>query len=507
VTLVAVPFALGVIVLAVAVLLRAAPRVVWPQYQGTDAYYHHAYIRLIRETGHRLPRRNPRIVGPGNHAYPALFHWLLSFLPPRQVRWVDRFGGVTGDLVVGGATSGLLCALGVVDIGTAVAAAGLYLLLPGLILPHIGPRAFTLTPRVWGQTFYALGVVCWIAADAYPQAWIISVLPLALMLLTSKFAVQNLVFVAPLAALLMGRYEPLLASAAAVVLALLLFRAMFVRQLVGQIGHLTWYLRRNQEMVAHRSNWRALVGALRALDMRRFAAEALWHNPLVSGLIRHFPLVLALGLARSSELTSAPGGFALALTLAAVVPWLVTAFGPARILGESERYLEFAAPAAWVLLWAANPSPAIVGLIVVSVLVGYSATTIFMHRTQTGFGGKEEADIAQVLADDAVLLCLHDPESYYFLATTEVRLVKYNGDLTAFGDAGRFIAQFFWRYPYVDPARLPDLIRDGGVTHVLENRRGRARLVAQSGRDYDIAGLDAVHRNDAYVLYSVRPSA
>lgn len=499
------PLWLGMVVLAIAIVLRVLPRLVWPRYHGTDAYYHQAYIRLIRETGHRLPQQNPRITGPGRHAYPALFHWALSFFNPGQVRWFDRFGGALGDLIVAVATSAVLYVHGAADLGQAFAVAGLYLFLPGLVLPHIGPRAFTLTPRVWGQAFYALAVVCWLVAETVPQAWALSVLPLALMLLTSKFAVQNLVFITPVVAVVTGRYEIALVAIAAAVLALVLFRAMFVRQLVGQLGHLTWYFRRNQGMVAHRNNWRALVDALRAANLRRLLVESLWHNPLVSGLVRHFPLILAIGLAWSS-----PGNYELALAFAlswvALVPWFLTAFGPARILGESERYLEFAAPAGWMLLWFTHPSPLVIAVVSLACLGGYVATVVFMSRTHRGFGSDAEGEVAHVLARerDVTLLCLHDPESYYFLAATDARLAKYNGDLTAFGDAGRFIARFFWRYPYVDPRSLKDLIEEGDVTHVLENRRGRDRFVASAGTDYDMTGLQEIFRNQAYVLYAAR---
>lgn len=501
------PLWVGMVVLATAIVLRVLPRLVWPRYHGTDVYYHQAYIRLIRETAHRLPQQNPRINGPGRHAYPALFHWALSFLKPGQVSWFDRFGGALGDLIVAVATSAVLYVLGATDVGAALAVAGLYLLLPGLILPHIGPRAFTLTPRVWGQAFFALAVACWLVGETVPQAWALSVLPLALMLLTSKFALQNLVFITPIVVVATGRYEIALVAIAASVLALVLFRAMFVRQLVGQLGHLTWYFRRNQGMVAHRNNWRALVDALRAVSLRRLLTEGLWHNPLISGLVRHFPLILAIGLA-SSRPANFEVALAFALTWVALVPWFLTAFGPARILGESERYLEFAAPAGWMLLWLAHPSPLVIVLVSVACLGGYVATLVFMSQTHRGFGSDAEGEVAQALAQEreVTLLCLHDPESYYFLAATDVRLAKYNGDLTAFGDAGRFIARFFWRYPYVDPRYLTDLIEEGDVTHVLENRRGRERFVASAGTDYDMTGLHEVFRNQAYVLYAVRPA-
>ncbi len=503
-TATALPLWIGGVSLVLAVFLRALPRVLWPNYQGTDAYYHLAYIRLIRDTGHRLPRGNPRISGPGEHAYPALFHWLLSYFTARAVRWVDRFGGVLGDLLVAVGVSGVLFSSGTIDPGAALVAAALYLLLPGLVLPHIGPRAFTLTPRLWGQVFYALAILCWLVADSYPQAWLLSVVPLAPMLLTSKFAMQNIIFVAPIAALLMGRLEPLAVAIGAAALALILFRGMFVRQLVGQVGHLRWYLRRNLEMIAGRGNWSALASAVAAGDIRQLAVEAIWQNPIVSGLLRHFPIVVALLLVLRNGTGGVVGDIALAVTLAALVPWILTAFGRMRVLGESERYLEFAAPAALVLLWTAQIGGHLLFALVAAAFLSYVATLVFMARTGTLLGNKDLDDLVPHLTNDGTtLLCLHDPESYYFLANTGVRLMKYNGDLTAFGDAGRFIERFFWRYPYVDPRALKDLIEEGGVDFILENRRGRARLVALSGLDYDLGGLNEVGRNDSYALYSV----
>jgi len=497
------PLAWGVLVLALAVVLRILPRLLWANHRGTDAYYHLAYIRLIREDRHRLPRRNPRILGPGVCSYPALFHWLLSFLPPGGVRAVDRFGGLAGDLIVGLAASLLLREWGVLGAGGALAVAGLYLLLPGLTLPHIGPRAFTLTPRVWAQVLFALGAGCWILAQGTPWLWWLSIMPLAAMLLMSKFAVQNLLFVAPLAALILWRVEPLAATVGAFALALALFRGMFVRQIVGQVGHLRWYVRHNLDMLAPRENWRRLGATLASFDLGGFLVEALWHNPIVSGLVRHFPIVLALVLVATSE-GRGPDPVTLAMTLAAFVPWLVTAFGKARVLGESERYLEFAAPAGWLLLWAAMPGPVLTLLLAVVFLVAYAATLAFTARSDRLLNDDDLQDVARHLTEepDAVLLCLHDPESYFFLAETDLRVVKYNGDLTALGDGGRFVERLFWRYPYVDPGELDSLIEEGRVHFVLEHRRGRRRLVeASGGTDYATGGWPVACENATFVLY------
>ncbi len=509
-TSVDLPVWAGALALVLAIGLRALPRLLWPSHRGTDAYYHLAYIRLIRETGHRLPRRNPRILGSGEHSYPALFHWLLSFLPPAGIRIVDRFGGLAGDAVVALGASAILLAWGVLDSGGALAVAGLYLMLPGLTLPHIGPRAFTLTPRVWAQVLYALAAGCWLLAVETPWLWWLSMVPLGLMLLLSKFAVQNLLFAAPLTALILWRDEPIATSLGGFVLALLLFRGTFVRQLVGQYGHLRWYVRHNLDMLAHRENWKAMVAALTSFDLGRLAVEALWHNPVVSGLVRHFPIVLALVLVVSTADAAQYDEVALALTLAAFVPWFVTAFGRTRVLGESERYLEFAVPAAWILLWTAMPGTGLALALAAVFVIAYGATIAFMARADRTLNDHDLQDVAAYLAPhgDAVLLCLHDPEAFFFLAETDLRLMKYNGDLTSLGDGGRFVERFFWRYPYVNPAQLGSLIEEGNVDFVLEHRRGRQRLVeASGGIDYATDALSVVRDNPSFVLYRTKRSA
>lgn len=493
--------------LLAAVVLRALPRLRWPDWQGTDAYYHLAYIRLIRDTGHRLPRRNPRILGPGEHAYPALFHWLLSFAGAGTVRFMDRFGGLVCDLATALVLAAYLAVVHGLPSAWAGVSAALFVLAPGLILPHIGPRAFTLTPRCWAQLLFALAIVCWLNGLTVPAWFVWSVLPLALMLLTSKFAVQNLVFVAPVAAVLVGRWEPLVASVAAFALAWALFHGMFVRQLKGQLGHLRWYVRHNLDMVAHRRNWRAIAEAVAARDLRRLLEEVAWHNPLTSGLLRHFPLVVALIFAATAR-NGVELHLATALVLAAVPPWLITAFGRARILGESERYLEFAEPAAWILLWAAAPAaawPWLAFALAAVFLAGYAATWRFLAESHRHLSDRDATDIVAQFGGepDAVLLCLSDPESYFFLACSELRLCKYNGDLSAFGELGEFLPWFFWRYPHVHPRHLAEIIARYRVDFVLVNRRGRARLVSESGMDYDLSGLVPIHRNETFELYRV----
>ena len=142
-------------------------------------------------------------------------------------------------------------------------------------------------------------------------------------------------------------------------------------------------------------------------------------------------------------------------------------------------------------------------------LLGYAAALAFMARSNSRMSDGELRDVATYLPADGetVLLCLHDPESYYFLAASDVRLCKYNGDLSAFGPLGAFLPWFFWRYPFVHPEHLDAIVAEHGVRYVLLNKRGRERLVTQSHMDYDLTGFELLHENDGFGLYRTGAAA
>lgn len=512
-----VPAPVGWGLLLVAVALRLVPRLLWPNLQGSDVYYHFAYVRLIRESGRRVPLRHPRILGPGVFGYPALYHWLLSFLSPGAIRLLDRLGGVAFDLVPAALASWLLWRVGAADAGAAAALAGLYLVAPGLTLFHIGPRAFSATPRIFAQTLYALAILVWLMSlppvEALSQtaAAAIAAALFAAILLSSKFGLQNLLFALPVASLLGDVVPLLLALVAAFPLALLLSGGFLLRQLRGQYDHLAWYLKLNRAFVAHRANWRRLAEALRRGRFGEFVVEAAWHNPLLSGFVRHLPLFLAVALALRSDgpPLDAQQQAALAFALAALPPWLITAFGPFRILGESERYLEFAFPAAWLLLWSAAPPDARMWLFIafaLGFLAVYAANLRVLAIAAARADGALLDEVAATLRRfrAPVLLCLHDPESYRFLWDTDARLCKYNGDLSLRGEAGAFLAWFFWRYPHVHPGRLSEICARYGVDTILLKRQAARRLEEQFGAGYPLAGWEVVFENGAYQLYRRR---
>lgn len=498
--------------------LRALPRILWPGLEGTDSWYHRLYMDLIRDSGHRIPDRHPRILGPGHFTYPALFHWMLSFAPAGVVTAVDRFGGLVLDLAAGALLSWVLWAGGHVGAAGAVGLTALYMLLPGLTLFHIGPRGFSLTPRVFAQTLYAVTLVVLLSGTGRTSdagVWTAAVggtVLLALVYLAAKFPLQNVVLVFPLVSAATLDPTWILVAAAAFPVAHLLSRGFFWTQLRGQYDHLRWYYLLNRDFIGHRHNWGRILAALRARDLRALVVEAAWHNPVLSGLARHVvPVFAAIGVAVAvGDPTASPVGAALlALTCAALVPWLLTAFDPFSILGESERYLEFATPPAWLLLWTTLPATATGAtflLITAVAVAAYVVNLSVMGMADRAFGMAEVRQTARFVADQPapVVLCLQVSETPLFVySCPEARFADLNGTLSLRGEAGEFLAWFLWRYPHVHPDRLPEIVARFGVTLIVERLPASRRLADQFGRGYDLraAGFAPVFRNAGYVVH------
>jgi hypothetical protein len=510
--------ALAVAFLMAVLSLRALPRIVWPDLEGTDSWYHRLYMDLIRDNGHRIPDRHPRILGPGHFTYPALFHWLLSFAPAGLVTMIDRFGGLAFDLVTGALLSSVLWAGGHVGGPEAIGLTALYMLLPGLTLFHIGPRGFSLTPRAFAQMLYAIAVIALLDGVGREPgigvvvATLVGTVLLALVYLAAKFPLQNIVLVFPLVSAVTWNPIWIVAAMAAFPVAYLTSGGFFWTQLRGQFDHLRWYYVLNRAFISHRHNWGRILATLRSRDLRAFVMETVWHNPVLSGLVRHVVPVfgaIAVALAGGDLAASPVRDALLALTCLALVPWILTSFDPFSILGESERYLEFATPPAWLLLWTALPTTATDGVFIMIAAVAfatYIANLYVMGMANRAFGVAEARQTAGFVAryPAPVVLCLQTSETPLFVhACPDARFADLNGTLSLRGEAGTFLAWFLWRYPHVHPDRLPEIVERFEVTLIVERLSAGRRVADQFGRAYDFQsiGFSPIFHNAGYAVY------
>jgi hypothetical protein len=210
--------------------------------------------------------------------------------------------------------------------------------------------------RISSAAFVLFAVVASAIGDTPSAALAVAAATLAL--ISAIFARQLLCFVTPLLALLLLSVGPLAELAVALLCALLLSRAHFLRGLKQTVLQWRDYARHTKRSPAVRGSliwfpdWRWLWEV--RFHPREFLRRALQYEPARS-ILRYPEITLAFGLSVAAALTQHGSlravalGFAAAI-VAAIVVYVATTTERLNHLGESYRYLEyglyFIAPAA-----------------------------------------------------------------------------------------------------------------------------------------------------------------
>jgi hypothetical protein len=500
---------LGAPAVLLAVLVRLCLARLAQPILGTDVLFHRWYTEAIRANGHRVPRRHRSVLGPGENTYPALLHVVLSWLPRATARRLEG----QWFLVLFDAIPALLLAWQLVEHTTldpnlAVALAGLYVVSPQITFLGLGPRAWALTPRIASQSLYAVLVVVAIAGGQVPSISAVALLTMltCLLLLTSKFALQVVAFTAPVLAAWTGSWLPLAVLAGGAAMATLVSLGFFVRQVRAQAEHLHWYVRRSARYLYKRQAWTELARALARLDLVKAVKLVVWRNPLTAGLVLHLPLLAAVTWGAIDGVSGAVD-VALGFCVAGIVAWFITSFGALRVLGEPERYLEFAFPAGWYLLWVLSVQHDVVAWVLPLLAAHAVGLSLVNWLAMRGYPDQHRAQHRQELVaavrshGGGTVLAMDLTDTFAFLDEPKVSLATYTGQETLLGEAGAFMDRYIWRYPWYASDSVAELARTYEVEFVVVNKVARELVERQSQSEYALGGFAPLHENATYVLY------
>jgi hypothetical protein len=294
------------------------------------------------------------VVGAGAYSQPFVWHWVIGRFDPERIRrqqsWLN--GVIDAAFVVAAHALALQAGF---DRETALLAVALYLLTPMWFSSiAIGPRIAGFTPRLSAEVATNLFfLVLMLPLPAPPALVFAAAIALAAFVLSSsKFGVQAMLFLTPLACLLAQDLRPLLALVAATALLVVVSRGETLTQLRSQLGHLAWYFRENlrgRMHISERNSLRALFrveGATARERLTRFAYRAVGENSFTAVVLK-MPLLglIAFGAAQVG-LDRLFGGEHRALAApvaAAVVLFVLVSLRPLLFLGEAERYLNHVA--------------------------------------------------------------------------------------------------------------------------------------------------------------------
>lgn len=323
---------------------------------STDDQVHLWNIRLRKRLGDMKSHTPIDSILPGKRGYPTLSHHLVAFFPEKSWRMAGKALNVLYDLilVLGAFAAGEYCfpdASGLLSPGETAA-----------LLVGTSPILLPITSRIkslGGRTLGNLQVsgyllFLWLGMNGHPVTGILGAAAMAVLcVLTSKFAVQFIIFTTPFIALLTMNLYPLMVLAAAAVGAITIPGLGLRDVLSFMYAHSTWYVRnihtgttgsarnRLKDLLALPKLARANIDIFFGVLMRRCSYSiALYSFPL-------FWVVLLWSF-------DAPGGdsfmhFSAHVVFAGTFVFLITSLRPFLFLGQAERYFEYTVPYAAIV--------------------------------------------------------------------------------------------------------------------------------------------------------------
>jgi len=345
------------ILVLIALLTRSLPRFICPGARGKDAYYHLLAAKRIRSNGMRIPTTLKEFVLPGIYDYPPLLHYLWALFPSRWhltvERWSSAFIDAVHAIVVYVFSYYLFNLVPSLHDPSFVAfnSALIFIMSPALLTIGTGPRAYQGTPRTLGELLFSLtlcfSLIGYLNGTSIP--FFLAVLFGAFLCLTSKFAVQAMVFFYFIFALVTLQVYWIILLVSIFMAALIISRGHYAKVAVGHIEHSRYYLHAISKrfyLLTQRNSWNELKKATRTIFKNPFkAAKSLFFYHSWTHLLVNHPLLFAIIYISitSSLAVGHPIAFFLLLWIAAgLVAFILTSMKPFLFLGEAERYLEYA---------------------------------------------------------------------------------------------------------------------------------------------------------------------
>lgn len=513
-------------------MLRLVPGTLWPV-SSSDMGYHLLLRREIRRNRMRMPGRVTTLMLDEHQTYPWFYHWVLAFVPEKWLERLPMLPSTVVDIFHSGLVFGLAAWLApqaqpeLNPVAAGLAAGLLFGTSPALLAIGIGPRAYEVTPRPFGELLFSITIVAIGFYLIRGSAWALAAAALAaaLMLLSSKFAAQVLVFCVPISALITKQWLLFLLPLAAVGAALLLSGGRYWRILAAQVAHLRLYRTRLQyehPSLLRRNQWRCLWDALTGIVHSRFRERTLFvellrfveQNTYIQFFIRNVlwcGVFLLTGFGLFPNWADAARPWELWLwswALAPVFPFILSSLRGWRFLGEAERYPEYGLLPVCILTAVGMlrlPNNLAVGLFVayvgltLPILVStFLRKRVISHRDPDDTLS-ELVNYLKTLPPGAILLTIPSILSFAVAYRLEHQFL-------ASADASVWMRDYdriFCKYPW--PSTNFHWWRQ---THRMEFVVVMTAYLSSSFGcewDYDFTGFRQVFTNQAYLVYQTCP--
>ncbi len=348
--------------------IRALPRKGFTYAFSGDTFFHLYMGNAIRKNNFKIPDRIPNVVLDHEYTYPYLYHLFLSVFSKEKSLKIEKITGAIFDTI--NALAIYIFVSWSVNYFQMIVPSYFsflitlsYIVSPALLTISAGPRAYSGSPRVIGQTLYIIHITTFFYYSVTGDfvGFFISILFGSLLFITAKFGVQVLVFFGVIFIFL---YSPVysIIILLSFIISVFYTRGRSWKVLSGQIKHSEFYFlfMKSGKIFGFKSDLQ---------DIKIYLARLLRNSKqLIRGRVFNFiewvfseryflhfsiiafPQVIFLLIVYNKiYLPEILLNFLLIWFAASLIWFLLTSFGFLKFLGEGERYIEYSVTASFFL--------------------------------------------------------------------------------------------------------------------------------------------------------------
>lgn len=337
-------------------LSRIIPRLANPNALTSDSFFHVQLMHAVKAERTICPKSLKQYILPHRNLYPPLYHALMAIAPLKLASTFERFSGgifeTLNYLVTVVFSLIYLSELEHIEFREEyVILIGAFFLVSPFVYSSIsGPRSFNGSPRLLGQLFFS--IFLWSALIyTVNQFWVyplLSALSICFIVLSSRFAMQNLILSVP--CLIYLDFIYIFFVVTGIILSGLLTKFISFKIIRSNVAHSYRYFLAQKDILWGRYvseySWLKQAGGILLLqrDIVKFIKHLTYSKSAFSWILIRFSyyLLIAIGLIQTGSVSlieQFPSLFTILIFGGFL--FLVMRLKYLLFLGESERYLEY----------------------------------------------------------------------------------------------------------------------------------------------------------------------
>ncbi len=383
------------LLLIIPFLIRYVPRYFNQNKIDADTWYHLSSSKSIVNNNYKIPKINDGFILGGKYDYPYFSHWIVAIISRGNVLKYEKYIAPILDSIY--IFMALIYFQNIVEfyqISDGFSKSITFILLLSFSMSMLkistGPRVYNFTPRVFGELFtfiYFISIHLFFLEENMLYLFI-SIFFGGLVLITSKFGVQVLVFFSLLLSIFLFSLIPFLCLLVSFIVALLLSNWHYKNIFIQQFKHMKQYAlygQYNHPALKNRNKLSQYILFGKTL-LRRDLKEAyiIFQRDLVflNIFYKNIDVIIALGLIFFVNIQD---DFLMNILIVGLIIFILTSYKPFQFLGESDRYLDYLLVFSVIVIVLYLPQEYIYFLLIVEFIF-YILTLVIYFKSSSDFG-------------------------------------------------------------------------------------------------------------------------